>query len=84
MTGRQKQDLIPNQDLNVTAREIHALLQYMDYTFEHNDISEFFKGFSKEDDEIWDEKATKSIYNKLLKKSNSFYKEGLLSVWDDL
>ena len=79
---RQKQDLIPNQYLNISAREIHALLQYMDFTFE-DDIEKFFEGFSKEDNKVWDEEATRSIYNKLLQKSNYFFNEGYLSVWDD-
>ena len=79
---RQKEDLIPNQDLNISAREIHALLQYMDFTFESKGIDEFFEEFSKEDDEVWDEDATRSIYGKLLQKSNYFYREGFLDVWD--
>ena len=80
---RQKEDSIPNQGLDISAREVHALLQYMDSTFEHKGIDDFFKGFSKEDDEVWDEKATRSIYNKLLQKSNYFYQEGYLDIWDD-
>ena len=80
---RQKENLIPNQELNVSAREIHALLQYMDFAFDSKGIDEFFEGFSKEDDEVWDEEATRSIYDKLLQKSNYFYREGFLSVWDD-
>ena len=79
---RKKEDLIPNQDLNISAREIHALLQYMDFAFEHESIDKFFEGFSKEDDEVWDEEATRSIYGKLLQKSNYFYHEGYLSEWD--
>ena len=79
---RKKEDLIPNQDLNISAREIHALLQYMDFAFEDKSIDEFFEGFSKEDDEVWDEKATRSIYDKLLQKSNYFYHEGYLNEWD--
>ena len=47
-------------------------------------IDEFFEGFSKEDDECWDEEATRSAYAKLLQKSNYFYREGFLSVWDDV
>ena len=80
---RQKEDSIPNQGLDISAREVHALLQYMDSTFEHKGIDDFFEGFSKEDDEVWDEKATRSIYNKLLQKSNYFYQEGYLDIWDD-
>ena len=82
-THRQKENLIPNQNLNVSAREIHALLQYMDSTFEHKPIDEFFEGFSEADDEVWDEEATRSIYDKLLQKSNYFYDEGYLNVWED-
>ena len=83
LSHRQKEDLIPNQDLNISAREIHALLQYMSYTFEHKGIDDFFDGFSPDDDEVWDEEATRSIYDKLVQKSNYFYNEGYLSVWDD-
>lgn len=83
LSHRQKEDLIPNQNLNISAREIHALLQYMDSTFEHKGIDDFFEGFSEADDEVWDEEATRSIYDKLLQKSNYFYTEGYLSVWDD-
>ena len=83
LSHRQKEDLIPNQDLNVSAREIHALLQYLDFVFEHKGIDDFFDGFSAEDDAVWDEKATRSIYDKLVQKSNYFYTEGYLSVWDD-
>ena len=79
---RQKENAIPNQSLDISAREVHALLQYMDFTFESS-IDEFFKGFTKEDDEWWDEEATRSIYTKLLQKSNYFYQEGYLDVWDD-
>ena len=82
LSHRQKEDLIPNQDLNVSAREIHALLQYLDFVFEHKGIDDFFDGFSAEDDAVWDEKATRSIYDKLLQKSNYFYHEGYLSEWD--
>ena len=80
---RQKENLIPNQNLNVSAREIHALLNYMDSAFKHAGIDEFFEGFTKEDDEWWDEEATRSIYTKLLQKSSYFYQEGYLSAWDD-
>ena len=80
---RQKENAIPNQALDISAREVHALLQYMDSTFEHKGIDEFFKGFTKEDDEWWDEEATRSIYTKLLQKSSYFYQEGYLSEWDD-
>ena len=45
---RQKENLIPNQDLNISAREIHALLQYMDFTFEHKSIDEFFEDSLKQ------------------------------------
>ena len=83
LSHREKEDLIPNQDLNVSAREIHALLNYLDSTFEHKGIDDFFEGFSAGDDACWDEVATRSIYNKLLQKSNYFYNEGYLSVWDD-
>ena len=79
---RQKENAIPNQSLDVSAREVHALLHYMDFTFESS-IDEFFEGFTKEDDEWWDEEATRSIYTKLLQKSNYFYQEGYLDVWDD-
>ena len=78
LSDRQREDLIPNQELNVSVREIHALLQYMDFTFEHKGIEDFFEGFSAEDDECWDEEATRSIYDKLLQKSNYFYREGFL------
>ena len=83
-SGREKSDLIPNQNLELSVREIHALLHYMDFTFEDKPIDEFFEGFSKEDDECWDEEATRSAYAKLLQKSNYFYREGFLSVWDDV
>ena len=79
---REKENAIPNQALDISAREVHALLQYMDFTFEGS-IDEFFKGFTKEDDEWWDEEATRSIYTKLLQKSSYFYQEGYLDVWDD-
>ena len=83
LSHREKSDLIPNQDFSFSAREIHALLHYMDFTFESKPIDEFFEGFSKEDDECWDEEATRSAYAKLLQKSNYFYEEGMLSIWDD-
>ena len=79
---REKENAIPNQALDISAREVHALIQYMDFTFEGS-IDEFFKGFTKEDDEWWDEEATRSIYTKLLQKSSYFYQEGYLSAWDD-
>ena len=79
-THRQKENLIPNQDLNVSAREIHALLQYLEHVFDSG-IDEFFEGFSEADDEVWDEEATRSIYDKLLQKSNYFYHEGYLNKW---
>tara|TARA_B100000214_G_scaffold345053_1_gene294662 strand:+ start:318 stop:578 length:261 start_codon:yes stop_codon:yes gene_type:complete len=82
LSDREREDAIPNQDLNVSVREIHALLQYMDFTFEHEGIDEFFEGFSQEDDEVWDEKATRSIYKKLLQKSNYFYREGYLGNFE--
>ena len=78
LSDREREDAIPNQDLNVSVREIHALLQYMDFTFESKGIDDFFEGFSQEDDAVWDEVATRSIYNKLLQKSNYFYREGYL------
>ena len=83
---RQKENLIPNQNLNVSAREIHALLHYMDFAFGFDGsegMDEFLEGFSEEDDEVWDEEATRSIYEKLAQKSNYFYREGYLSVYDD-
>ena len=80
---RQKEDSIPIQNLNISAREIHALLQYMDFTFEQKGIDEFFKGFTREDDQWWDEEATRSIYDKLIQRSAYFYQEGYLSMWDD-
>ena len=80
---REKSDLIPNQDFSFSAREIHALLQYMNFTFEHKGLDDFFDGFTEEDDECWDEEATRSAYAKLLQKSNYLYREGFLDVWDD-
>ena len=80
---REKSDLIPNQDFSFSVREIHALLQYMNFTFEHKGLDDFFDGFTEEDDECWDEEATRSAYAKLLQKSNYFYREGFLDVWDD-
>ena len=83
---RQKENLIPNQNLNVSAREIHALLHYMDFAFGFDGsdgIDEFLEEFSEADDEEWDEEATRSIYEKLSQKSNYFYREGYLSVYDD-
>ena len=74
------EDLIPNEVLSISLREIHALLQYMNFTFSHEGegIDDFFVGFSDGDDAVWDEEATRSIYAKLLQKSNYFYSEGFL------
>ena len=75
---RQKQDSIPNFNIELSVREIHALMHYMDFTFEHKGIENFVEGMSTEDDVCWDVESTKSVYNKLLERSSYCYDEGLL------
>ena len=77
---RQQQDSIPNFNVELSVREVHALLHYMDFTFEDKGIEDFVEGMSTGDDECWDIEATKSVYNKLLDRSNYCFEEGLLSV----
>ena len=79
---RTNEDLIPNEVLSISVREINALLHYMDFTFnlDAKGMEDFFDGFSAEDDAVWDEEATRSIYGKLLQKSNYFYNEGFYEV----
>tara|TARA_B100000482_G_scaffold19459_1_gene13000 strand:- start:67 stop:321 length:255 start_codon:yes stop_codon:yes gene_type:complete len=75
---RQKQDSIPNFNIELSVREIHALMHYMDFTFEHKGIEDFVSGMNAEDDACWDVESTKSVYNKLLERSSYCYDEGLL------
>ena len=59
--------------LTLNEREVHTLLHYMDSVFQFEDVNEFVKDFTKEDDEHWDIKATKSVYKKILAASNSYF-----------
>tara|TARA_Y100001970_G_scaffold184580_1_gene224485 strand:+ start:64 stop:357 length:294 start_codon:yes stop_codon:yes gene_type:complete len=77
---RQQQDSIPNFNVELSVREVHALLNYMDSVFEHKGIEDFLEGMGIGDDECWDIEATKSVYNKLLDCSNYCFEEGFLSV----
>ena len=81
---RQQQDSIPNFNVELSVREVHALMHYMEFTFESDDsnnmgVEGFVEGMSEGDDECWDIEATKSVYNKLLDRSRYCYEEGLLS-----
>tara|TARA_B100000214_G_C23465070_1_gene400130 strand:- start:104 stop:358 length:255 start_codon:yes stop_codon:yes gene_type:complete len=75
---RQQQDSIPNFNIELSVREVHALIHYMDYTFEHKGIEDFVDGMGVEDDACWDIESTRSVYNKLLERSRYCYDEGLL------
>ncbi len=75
---RQQQDSIPNFNIELSVREVHALIHYMDYTFEHKGIEDFVDGMGVEDDVCWDIESTRSVYNKLLERSRYCYDEGLL------
>lgn len=59
--------------LTLTEREVNALMNYMDFAFESKGVDEFIKGMGKEDDEVWDIKSTRSVYEKLRQVSNSYY-----------
>ena len=76
---RQQQDSIPNFNIELSVREVHALIHYMDFTFEHKGIEDFVDGMGVEDDACWDIESTRSVYNKLLERSRYCYEEGLLS-----
>ena len=60
--------------LTLTEREVNALIHYMDFVFEHKGIDEFVKDMGLEDDECWDIKSTKSVYEKLNNASSVYYK----------
>ena len=75
---RQQQDSIPNFNIELSVREVHALIHYMDFTFEHKGIEDFVDGMGVEDDACWDIESTRSVYNKLLERSRYCYDEGLL------
>ena len=75
---RQQQDSIPNFNIELSVREVHALIHYMDYTFEHKGVEDFVDGMGVEDDACWDIESTRSVYNKLLERSRYCYDEGLL------
>ena len=75
---RQQQDSIPNFNIELSVREVHSLIHYMDFTFEHKGIEDFVDGMGVEDDACWDIESTRSVYNKLLERSRYCYDEGLL------
>ena len=75
---RQQQDSIPNFNIELSVREVHALIHYMDYTFEDKGVEDFVDGMGVEDDACWDIESTRSVYNKLLERSRYCYDEGLL------
>tara|TARA_B100000131_G_scaffold12616_1_gene13045 strand:- start:203 stop:457 length:255 start_codon:yes stop_codon:yes gene_type:complete len=75
---RQQQDSIPNFNIELSVREVHALIHYMDYTFKDKGVEDFVDGMGVEDDACWDIESTRSVYNKLLERSRYCYDEGLL------
>ena len=74
-------DTLPEFNLNLTIREIHTLMHFLELGMEGDDVDKFESTFvSKYDHECFDVPATRTVSKKLHEASSQYYKKFNLSV----
>ncbi len=74
-------DTLPEFNLNLTLREIHTLMHFLELGMEGDDVDKFESTFvSKYDHECFDVPATRTIEKKLRDASNYYFTEFNLPI----
>ena len=74
-------DTLPEFNLNLTIREIHTLMHFLELGMEGDDVDKFADTFvSKYDHECFDVPATRTVSKKLHEASSQYFKKFNLSV----